>query len=158
MLWSKLCSTKLHLLTLCPSQFLRPTNLLYFAILNSHNAHQWPPPGFLSMSLAGLLTINSYGTQIPSLQTNLIMDVGTMKLHQTFQFSFFSWLSLFALLASAPAAAQLSPGFYSFSCPNVELLVRGTVRSASSMDSTIPAKLLRLLFHDCLVKVDCRIN
>lgn len=85
------------------------------------------------------------------------MAVGAMKLHQAFHFSVFE-LSLFALLASAPAAAQLSPGFYSFSCPNAELLVRGAVRSASAMDSTVPAKLLRLLFHDCLVEVltSCR--
>ncbi|KAG6518460.1 peroxidase 18-like [Zingiber officinale] len=87
---------------------------------------------------------------IPFTSTNLMEVVSAMKLDQAFRFSFFR-LSLFALLAS-PAAAQLSPGFYSFSCPNAELLVRGAVRSASAMDSTVPAKLLRLLFHDCLVE------
>ncbi|XP_042418222.1 peroxidase 18-like [Zingiber officinale] len=56
------------------------------------------------------------------------------------------------LLLSFRCASQLSPDFYSLSCPTVELLVRGTVRSASDLDSTIPGKLLRLLFHDCLVQ------
>ncbi|KAJ8561246.1 hypothetical protein K7X08_027436 [Anisodus acutangulus] len=31
-------------------------------------------------------------------------------------------------------------------------MVRNTVRSASSMDPTLPGKLLRLLFHDCFVE------
>ncbi|KAH0774917.1 hypothetical protein KY290_012054 [Solanum tuberosum] len=31
-------------------------------------------------------------------------------------------------------------------------MVKNTVRSASSMDPTIPGKLLRLLFHDCFVE------
>ncbi|RRT37076.1 hypothetical protein B296_00035011 [Ensete ventricosum] len=53
---------------------------------------------------------------------------------------------------SPPAASQLSSGFYSSSCPDVEVLVKDTVRSAYEIDSTIPAKLLRLLFHDCIVE------
>lgn len=56
-------------------------------------------------------------------------------------------------LFSTPSASQLSSDFYSFSCPNVELLVRDTVSSASDFDATIPGKLLRLLFHDCFVEV-----
>ncbi|WOL06447.1 hypothetical protein Cni_G15181 [Canna indica] len=78
-----------------------------------------------------------------------------MKLHQSFLLSNFK-LILSALIAvlllSTPSASQLSSDFYSLSCPNVELIVRDTVRSASEIDSTIPGKLLRLLFHDCIVE------
>ncbi|CAL9049851.1 peroxidase 18-like [Musa acuminata AAA Group] len=68
----------------------------------------------------------------------------------------FILVSTFTLLLlpflSPPVASQLSSGFYSSSCPDVELLVKNTVRSAYEIDSTIPAKLLRLLFHDCIVQ------
>ncbi|XP_072973595.1 peroxidase 46-like [Typha angustifolia] len=50
------------------------------------------------------------------------------------------------------SSSQLSPDFYTLSCPTVELLVRNTVRSASSSDPTVTGKLLRLLFHDCIVE------
>nr|XP_048331233.1 lariat debranching enzyme [Ziziphus jujuba var. spinosa] len=55
-------------------------------------------------------------------------------------------------IAASPSCADLSWDFYSTSCPSAELIVRNTVRSASSMDPTIPGKLLRLLFHDCFVE------
>ncbi|KAG2573091.1 peroxidase 18-like [Panicum virgatum] len=48
--------------------------------------------------------------------------------------------------------AQLSPSFYAQSCPGVELAVRDVVRSASTLDPSIPGKLLRLVFHDCFVE------
>ncbi|CAD6260392.1 unnamed protein product [Miscanthus lutarioriparius] len=47
---------------------------------------------------------------------------------------------------------QLSPSFYAQSCPGVELAVRDVVRSASTLDPSIPGKLLRLVFHDCFVE------
>ncbi|KAB1204775.1 Peroxidase 46 [Morella rubra] len=55
-------------------------------------------------------------------------------------------------IAEAPPSANLSLNFYDVSCPSAELMVRNTVRSASSVDPTTPGKLLRLLFHDCLVE------
>ncbi|GMH29168.1 hypothetical protein Nepgr_031011 [Nepenthes gracilis] len=61
-------------------------------------------------------------------------------------------LLLFVILFSAlPFSSAFSVGFYTFSCPTAEFIVRDTVRSATSDDPTIPAKLLRLLFHDCFV-------
>ncbi|KAJ3671624.1 hypothetical protein LUZ60_007703 [Juncus effusus] len=46
---------------------------------------------------------------------------------------------------------QLQAGFYSNSCPNAESIVASTVRQATQSDPTIPAALLRLHFHDCMV-------
>nr|GMD26514.1 peroxidase 46-like [Ipomoea batatas] len=52
----------------------------------------------------------------------------------------------------SPPASSLSFNFYAISCPSAELIVKNNVRSASSVDPTIPGKLLRLLFHDCFVE------
>nr|GMD23329.1 peroxidase 46-like [Ipomoea batatas] len=52
----------------------------------------------------------------------------------------------------SPPASSLSFNFYAISCPSAELIVKNTVRSASSVDPTVPGKLLRLLFHDCFVE------
>ncbi|RZR92519.1 hypothetical protein BHM03_00020831 [Ensete ventricosum] len=78
------------------------------------------------------------------------------KLHQTILPSSFKlrpFILVAVFLLSTPSSSQLSSDFYLFSCPNVERFVRNTVESASALDSTIPGKLLRLLFHDCLVEV-----
>ncbi|XP_020110532.1 peroxidase 46-like [Ananas comosus] len=57
-----------------------------------------------------------------------------------------------AAVSDSSNSLDLSSDFYSLSCPNVELLVKETVSSASSFDPTLPGKLLRLLFHDCVVE------
>ncbi|XP_077216486.1 peroxidase 46-like [Tasmannia lanceolata] len=54
--------------------------------------------------------------------------------------------------SSSSSSSNLSSDFYAASCPGVELLVKNAVRSASSFDPTLPGKLLRLLFHDCMVE------
>ncbi|XP_047064061.1 peroxidase 18-like [Lolium rigidum] len=53
--------------------------------------------------------------------------------------------------APTPSLA-LSPSFYASSCPSVELAVSDVVRSASTLDPTVPGKLLRMVFHDCFVE------
>ncbi|KAF8392972.1 hypothetical protein HHK36_021213 [Tetracentron sinense] len=60
-------------------------------------------------------------------------------------------ISLFSVSASS-SSPKLSFNFYVASCPTAELMVKSTVRSASTFDATIPGKLLRLLFHDCMVE------
>ncbi|XP_022883183.1 peroxidase 46-like [Olea europaea var. sylvestris] len=50
------------------------------------------------------------------------------------------------------SSSGLSFDFYAVSCPSAEIMVKNTVRSASSMDPTTPGKLLRLFFHDCFVE------
>ena len=49
--------------------------------------------------------------------------------------------------------ADISVGFYDQICPNAESIVTQTVKEFNSRDQTIPAALLRLLFHDCFVEV-----
>lgn len=47
----------------------------------------------------------------------------------------------------------LSLNHYSKTCPNVESIVTNAIKSAASRDKTIPATLLRMHFHDCLIRV-----
>ncbi|MQM03418.1 hypothetical protein Taro_036197 [Colocasia esculenta] len=63
-----------------------------------------------------------------------------------------SLLLFFSSPVSSSGSSDLSPDFYVASCPNVELLVKNTVRTAVAFDATLPGKLLRLLFHDCMVE------
>ncbi|XP_010472498.1 PREDICTED: peroxidase 18 [Camelina sativa] len=65
-------------------------------------------------------------------------------------FSLLLCLPLLLLISSS--VADLSFNFYAGSCPGAELIVRNTVRSASSSDPSVLGKLLRLIFHDCFVQ------
>lgn len=47
----------------------------------------------------------------------------------------------------------LSIGFYSQTCPKAELIVQNVVAREFLRDGNVPAALLRLLFHDCFVRV-----
>ncbi|KAK9689946.1 hypothetical protein RND81_09G093200 [Saponaria officinalis] len=47
--------------------------------------------------------------------------------------------------------AQLSPFFYSRTCPNFQFIVRNTMRQATFNEPRIGASILRLFFHDCFV-------
>ena len=60
---------------------------------------------------------------------------------------------LFHLALFASSSYSVSFGFYATSCPTAEIIVKNTVREASSLDPTLPGKLLRLVFHDCFVEV-----
>ncbi|KAJ0956682.1 putative peroxidase [Helianthus annuus] len=68
-----------------------------------------------------------------------------------------SILISFALLASTlffmsgPSSAQLTPNFYSKSCPKVFDAVGSVVRAAVAKEKRMGASLLRLHFHDCFV-------
>ncbi|CAL9173602.1 unnamed protein product [Musa hybrid cultivar] len=50
------------------------------------------------------------------------------------------------------SVGELEVGFYSTSCPNAEEIVRWEVAEAANSDSAIPAALLRLHYHDCIVR------
>ncbi|XP_064994290.1 peroxidase P7-like isoform X2 [Musa acuminata AAA Group] len=55
-----------------------------------------------------------------------------------------------ALLACA-ADGQLSPTFYSSTCPNLQSIVRSAMTQAVNKEGRMAASILRLFFHDCFV-------
>ncbi|CAN8300743.1 unnamed protein product [Cochlearia groenlandica] len=60
-------------------------------------------------------------------------------------------LSILMFSTVLSSNAQLSPDFYSTTCPNVTVIARGLIDQASRSDVRLPAKLIRLHFHDCFV-------
>ncbi|CAI9110984.1 OLC1v1011110C1 [Oldenlandia corymbosa var. corymbosa] len=46
----------------------------------------------------------------------------------------------------------LSWNYYAKTCPGVETAIRKVVQDAATRDKTIPAALLRMHFHDCLIR------
>ncbi|CAL4965922.1 unnamed protein product [Urochloa decumbens] len=65
------------------------------------------------------------------------------------------WLSrallLPALAVAAVAQQQLSPGFYSATCPALQAVVRRGMARAVRREPRMGASILRLFFHDCFV-------
>ncbi|KAK9224426.1 hypothetical protein WN943_009459 [Citrus x changshan-huyou] len=55
------------------------------------------------------------------------------------------------VLEGSPSQAQLSPSFYSSTCPNVLNIIEDVLKKAFSSDIRIGASLIRLHFHDCFV-------
>ncbi|KAL0303941.1 UNVERIFIED_CONTAM: Peroxidase 4 [Sesamum radiatum] len=55
------------------------------------------------------------------------------------------------LVFLSTSSAQLSPDFYSKSCPNLFTTVKSVVHSAIQKEARMGASLLRLFFHDCFV-------
>ncbi|KAL6629396.1 hypothetical protein ACP70R_029161 [Stipagrostis hirtigluma subsp. patula] len=67
--------------------------------------------------------------------------------------SFRTWHCLVALfLLSSAASGQLSPSFYTASCPTLGIIVRTTMIRALLADRRMGASLIRLFFHDCFVQ------
>ncbi|KNA18633.1 hypothetical protein SOVF_068650, partial [Spinacia oleracea] len=63
-----------------------------------------------------------------------------------------SLISLFfVVLFVSSSSAQLSPKFYSKSCPKLYGTVRSVVQSAVAKERRMGASLVRLFFHDCFV-------
>ena len=65
------------------------------------------------------------------------------------------------LLAQAPSAAEASHhlklGYYKETCPGVEKIVKYHVAKAIKANRGAGAALVRLIFHDCFVRV-CHLN
>uniref|UniRef100_A0A453SR34 Plant heme peroxidase family profile domain-containing protein n=1 Tax=Aegilops tauschii subsp. strangulata TaxID=200361 RepID=A0A453SR34_AEGTS len=55
-------------------------------------------------------------------------------------------------LRSPLAAAQLRPGYYASICPNLETIVRNSVRQSMAQSQISAGATLRLFFHDCAVR------
>ncbi|CAI0547046.1 unnamed protein product [Linum tenue] len=61
--------------------------------------------------------------------------------------------SLALLLLTIPASrAVLDSHYYDQTCPQAEAIISQTVRNASIYDPKVPARLLRMFFHDCFIR------
>lgn len=60
---------------------------------------------------------------------------------------------LTTLLLVPRSKAALSAQYYVQTCPQVEKIIFQTVHDASIYDSKVPARLLRMFFHDCFIRV-----
>ena len=67
--------------------------------------------------------------------------------------SAFVGLAVVISVLAAAANAQLSPSFYSRSCPNLGSIVRSGMASAVQRERRMGGSILRLFFHDCFVNV-----
>ncbi|KAJ8424579.1 hypothetical protein Cgig2_002591 [Carnegiea gigantea] len=67
----------------------------------------------------------------------------------SFSSAFVVLLGMTYLLVASKA--QLTPNFYSHSCPQLFCTVRSVVESAIMKEARMGASLLRLFFHDCFV-------
>ncbi|XP_022147952.1 peroxidase P7-like [Momordica charantia] len=62
-----------------------------------------------------------------------------------------SHLFIVLSLLTFSANAQLSPTFYSKTCPNLQRIVRSGMTKAINKEPRMGASILRLFFHDCFV-------
>lgn len=67
----------------------------------------------------------------------------------------FSLNKLFlVLLITVPLSkAALDAHYYDQTCPEAEKIILHTVRNASIYDPKVPARILRMFFHDCFIRV-----
>ncbi|KAG0466004.1 hypothetical protein HPP92_020168 [Vanilla planifolia] len=64
----------------------------------------------------------------------------------------YSSLAALLLLLAAPCMAQLTPNFYSQSCPAALSTIKKAVNKAVARERRMAASLIRLHFHDCFVQ------
>ena len=62
-------------------------------------------------------------------------------------------VAVVVVASAAGVEANLSVGFYSKSCPNVEKIVFNQMMAAYKSDKTVAPGILRLVYHDCMVRV-----
>lgn len=60
---------------------------------------------------------------------------------------------LVLIIEVSQSKAALDARYYDQTCPEAEKIILDTVRNASMHDPKVPARILRMFFHDCFVRV-----
>lgn len=64
------------------------------------------------------------------------------------------FISILLVLAGIyQLGAALDAHYYAETCPEAESIIFEAVRDASAHDPKVPARLLRMFFHDCFIRV-----
>ncbi|KAG5100403.1 hypothetical protein AAZX31_16G176900 [Glycine max] len=63
----------------------------------------------------------------------------------------FSVIFLFLTLSSM-SEAELDAHYYDKTCPQAEKIISDAVHRASTFDPKVPARILRMFFHDCFIR------
>ncbi|KAJ1386367.1 Secretory peroxidase [Sesbania bispinosa] len=59
---------------------------------------------------------------------------------------------IFLLLTLLVSEAELDAHYYDKTCPQLEKIISETVLTASTNDPKVPARILRMFFHDCFIR------
>ncbi|XP_010693447.2 peroxidase 66 isoform X2 [Beta vulgaris subsp. vulgaris] len=59
---------------------------------------------------------------------------------------------IFLSIAVFSSQAALDAHYYDQTCPQAEYIIAQTIRNASIYDPKVPARLLRMFFHDCFIR------
>ncbi|KAL2999011.1 hypothetical protein AAZX31_09G134600 [Glycine max] len=57
-----------------------------------------------------------------------------------------------SLTLSSMSQAELDAHYYDKTCPQAEKIISDTVLRASTFDPKVPARILRIFFHDCFIR------
>ncbi|KAF4400746.1 hypothetical protein G4B88_001301 [Cannabis sativa] len=64
------------------------------------------------------------------------------------------YITTLLLITTVPQSkAALNANYYSQTCPQAEKIILQTVYNASIFDPKVPARLLRMFFHDCFIRL-----
>ncbi|CAK7337200.1 unnamed protein product [Dovyalis caffra] len=61
-------------------------------------------------------------------------------------------ISFLLLISISPSKAALNAHYYDQTCPQAEKIILETVHNASVHDPRVPARILRMFFHDCFIR------